>query len=204
MKKGPIRMLEFGCGAGMNLLHLIAALGRDGIQIASGVGTDFSPVLIEAARREAKNHLREEDRRKATFCVAKNETLSVDLAKGLGKAGVGTKELVSLRPRGEHYAITVTDGNRQLDCAAMFSPSRARRRLRRHRHERSVPGLPERGGTRWRDKGDQGECLPSVSDGIRGAVRKTGFELLRVNISAGFPIRPGGFSPVFCARFRRF
>src|SRR6202011_2701203 len=37
-----IRILEFGCGGGMNLLHLISVLNSKGIPVAGAVGTDFS------------------------------------------------------------------------------------------------------------------------------------------------------------------
>src|SRR5207253_7590357 len=46
MKRGPLRKLVFGCGGGMNLLHLGSVLSRDGFNVASAIGTDFSPVLI--------------------------------------------------------------------------------------------------------------------------------------------------------------
>jgi SAM-dependent methyltransferase len=84
--KQGIRILEFGCGAGMNLLYLLSVLGREGIQVESAVGTDFSPVLIDAARQEAKNYLEEEEQRRVQFCVAKNETLMDDLSSTLEKA----------------------------------------------------------------------------------------------------------------------
>jgi SAM-dependent methyltransferase len=77
-------MLEFGCGAGMNLLHLVSVLRREGIQVERAVGTDFSPVLIEAAQREGKDYLREEEQRNIGFYVAKNETLMDDLSSALG------------------------------------------------------------------------------------------------------------------------
>jgi SAM-dependent methyltransferase len=80
-----IRMLEFGCGGGMNLLHLVSALGREGIKISKAIGADFSPVLIEAAREEAKNYLPDEEQRRVEFYVAKNETLVEDLSSELGK-----------------------------------------------------------------------------------------------------------------------
>src|ERR1044072_7640167 len=44
-----IRMLEFGCGAGMNQLHLISVLRRHGFKIETAIGTDFSPVLVQDA-----------------------------------------------------------------------------------------------------------------------------------------------------------
>lgn len=84
VRQRGIRMLEFGCGAGMNLLHLVSVLRREGIQVERAVGTDFSPVLIEAAQREGKDYLREEEQRNIGFYVAKNETLMDDLSSALG------------------------------------------------------------------------------------------------------------------------
>jgi len=80
VRERGVRILEFGCGAGMNLLHLLSVLSREGINVASAVGTDFSPVLIETAAHEAKSYLREDELRKVEFHVAKNESMIVDLA----------------------------------------------------------------------------------------------------------------------------
>ena len=80
-----IRMLEFGCGAGMNLIHLAASLPAEGIRVESGVGADFSPVLIEAAEREAAAQLGNHARATVRFCVGRNESLIADLASGLGR-----------------------------------------------------------------------------------------------------------------------
>jgi SAM-dependent methyltransferase len=84
---GPdgIRMLEFGCGGGMNLLHLMSVLDRHGFKVGSAIGTDFSPVLIEAANRETESYLTPRQRNCVRFCVAKNETLIEDLSAGLGQ-----------------------------------------------------------------------------------------------------------------------
>src|SRR5580765_274138 len=79
MERG-IRVLEFGCGAGMNLLHLLGLLRQEGINIVSALGTDFSPVLIETARAEANNYLDAREREKVQFYVAKNESLIADLS----------------------------------------------------------------------------------------------------------------------------
>ena len=81
-----IRVLEFGCGAGMNLLHLLWVLRREGINVVSALGTDFSPVLIETARAEAKNYLDQQQREKIQFCVARNESLIVDISASAGLA----------------------------------------------------------------------------------------------------------------------
>jgi SAM-dependent methyltransferase len=83
MKRQGIRILEFGCGAGMNLVHLISVFERGAVPVEAAIGTDFSPVLIEAARREAKNCLREEESHKVRFHVANNETLIEDLVASM-------------------------------------------------------------------------------------------------------------------------
>jgi len=80
LRERGIRVLEFGCGAGMNLLHLLGLLRQEGINIVSALGTDFSPVLIETARAEANNYLDAREREKVQFYVAKNESLIADLS----------------------------------------------------------------------------------------------------------------------------
>jgi SAM-dependent methyltransferase len=84
IREGGIRILEFGCGGGMNLVHLISVLNSKGIQVARAVGTDFSPVMIETATREAKNYLREQDLQRLEFRVARNESLIADLSASAG------------------------------------------------------------------------------------------------------------------------
>jgi SAM-dependent methyltransferase len=109
-------MLEFGCGGGMNLIHLIPILSGKGINLDSAVGTDFSRVLIQAAVQEAKNYLRVEDCRKVQFCVAKNETLIDNLSSELGKEKT---ELAN----SFHFIFGVNTirychaVNKELDCA---------------------------------------------------------------------------------------
>ena len=85
VKRGPLRMLEFGCGGGMNLLHLLTVLSRDGFNVEQAIGTDFSPVLVEAANKEARTYLNPDQQSRVQFCVAKNETLLEDLSAGLGQ-----------------------------------------------------------------------------------------------------------------------
>jgi 2-polyprenyl-3-methyl-5-hydroxy-6-metoxy-1,4-benzoquinol methylase len=83
MQKG-IRLWEFGCGAGMNLLFLVGALERRGIPVELAVGTDFSQTLIEAAKQQAKAYLTPEQNKKLRFCVARHENLLEEVTKGLG------------------------------------------------------------------------------------------------------------------------
>ncbi|HSS96281.1 MAG TPA: methyltransferase domain-containing protein [Terriglobales bacterium] len=81
-----IRVLEFGCGAGMNLVHLVAMMRQRGINVAAAVGTDFSPVLVGKARDEARNYLSPTDLDTIKFHVANNETLLADLAVALERS----------------------------------------------------------------------------------------------------------------------
>ena len=83
LKKNGLRIIEFGCGGGMNLIHLILLLEKSGIMVESAYGTDFSEKLIQAAGDEAKKYLSDENRRKIKFSVARNETLMQDLAGSL-------------------------------------------------------------------------------------------------------------------------
>jgi SAM-dependent methyltransferase len=85
MRRQPLRILEFGCGGGMNLLRLVSVLSRHGFKIQSAVGTDFSPVLIEAANKEAQGYLSPQQQSCVQFWVAKNETLFQDLSTALGQ-----------------------------------------------------------------------------------------------------------------------
>ena len=110
-----IRILEFGCGGGMNLLHLISMLNSQGISVANAVGTDFSPAMIDTARREAKNYLREQDLQNLEFHVAKNERLINDLS-----AFTAPEE--STLKNSFHFVLGVNtirychDAKRQRDC----------------------------------------------------------------------------------------
>jgi SAM-dependent methyltransferase len=114
--QGRINMLEFGCGGGMNLLHLVSVLSREGLDIESAIGTDFSPVLIEAANKEAQCYLAPQQRNRVQFCVAKNETLLEDLSAAL-------QEEPSRLENSFQFIIGVNTmrychrAGKQLDCA---------------------------------------------------------------------------------------
>ena len=111
-----IRMLEFGCGGGMNLLHLVSVLGRHGFKVESAIGTDFSPVLIEAANRETENYLPPAQQSRVRFCVAKNETL-------VGELSAALEQEPSKLENSFHFIIGVNTirychrARKQLDCA---------------------------------------------------------------------------------------
>jgi SAM-dependent methyltransferase len=82
--RNGVRLLEFGCGGGMNLLHLVSAMERNGIALDRAYGTDFSSKLIEAANQEAKKYLSLRQNEKVRFCVGRNENLAADLSGGVG------------------------------------------------------------------------------------------------------------------------
>ena len=78
--KAPLRILEFGCGAGMNLIGVLAQLRNRGIPVAEALGTDFSETLVESARREARAFVPVDDQGRVGFYVARNERLQEQLA----------------------------------------------------------------------------------------------------------------------------
>ena len=80
LKPSGLKLLEFGCGAGMNLIALIDILNNQGITIEKAYGTDFSPVLIESAKSEAKAVLRPDELKRISFFVARNEDLLNDIS----------------------------------------------------------------------------------------------------------------------------
>src|ERR1700756_5417633 len=48
----PLRLLEFGCGGGMNITRLVSLLDSRGISVERAYGTDFSSRLVRAAEQE--------------------------------------------------------------------------------------------------------------------------------------------------------
>jgi SAM-dependent methyltransferase len=75
----PLRLLEFGCGGGMNITRLVSLLAEQRIPVERAYGTDFSPRLLEAAQEEAKTYLPLGLAKKVRFFVARNEKLKQDL-----------------------------------------------------------------------------------------------------------------------------
>lgn len=116
VKEDGIRVLEFGCGGGMNLIQLVSLLRSKGYYVEKAIGTDFSPVLIESANREAKTYLPDRDAFNLEFHVARNE----ELVAGLRAANAGDAEQLA---NSFHLIIGVNTirychaAGRQLDCA---------------------------------------------------------------------------------------
>ena len=77
------RVMEYGCGGGMNLIRIAELLRSEGAALDRAYGVDFSPPMIEAARKEAQDHLPEDLNSKLTYAVAGNESLASDLCREL-------------------------------------------------------------------------------------------------------------------------
>jgi len=199
VRKRGLRMLEFGCGAGMNIINLIGMLKREGIPVLKAVGTDFSPVLIDTAKREALNYLPNDQRGTVEFYVAKNETLINELvAAGQSKASLeGSFDFIL----GVNTFRYCHRAGTQLDCARdifrLVAPggvcvnidmsnrfpafrSAIKNRFRKHKEE---------------------ECyLPSL-DEYSSPFVKAGFEVLRRGHFCWIPHSAG---PLMCQVLRFF
>lgn len=81
----PLRLLEFGCGGGMNITRLISLLEAEAIPVEYAYGTDFSPRLVQAATEESRTFLPPHISKKVSFYIARNEHLMQDLVAELDK-----------------------------------------------------------------------------------------------------------------------
>lgn len=211
LKQQGIRMLEFGCGAGMNLVHLVSVLQRDAIRVEKAIGTDFSPVLIEAAKREAGSYLRPEERNKVEFHVAKNQTLIEEVSSA-------TKTDPSELKNSFHFIFGVNTtrychrAKQELDCARdifdLLAPGGVcvvidmnnRFLFFRSALRNRFGGQPE----------NEEECyIPSIEE-YTAPFKKAGFEVLRSEHFCWIPHSAGRFmcgligalSPVLNTMFR--
>jgi len=114
VRQRGIRVLECGCGGGMTLIHLASLLRRRGTPLGLAVGTDFSPVLIAAAQREATLYLGEEDHRRIQFHLAANHALVQDLTDAMGNESVSSSFHLVLAVNTIRYCHR---GERALGCA---------------------------------------------------------------------------------------
>lgn len=91
----PLRLMEFGCGAGMNLIRLVDVLGRQQVQVDSAYGTDFSMALVNRARQEAVTYLPKGQKVRVEFHAARNERLLDDLVASTGASNLaGSFDLI--------------------------------------------------------------------------------------------------------------
>jgi SAM-dependent methyltransferase len=81
----PLRLLEFGCGAGMNIMSLVSILEGKGVPVECAYGTDFSQTLLQTATQQAKASLPSGLAGKLSFHVGRNERLAEDLAAARGR-----------------------------------------------------------------------------------------------------------------------
>ena len=91
----PLRLLEFGCGGGMNITRLVSLLEEKHVPVECAYGTDFSPRLVQVAGQEAKAFLPPNLAGKLSFHIARNEQLLQDLMAGIGSDDrVGSFDLI--------------------------------------------------------------------------------------------------------------
>ena len=83
---GGFRILEYGCGGGMNLLWVVRHLLEKGQPLDLACGTDFSSKMVEAGKQETREALHPRDLDKVFFYQVANENLERDLPEALGGA----------------------------------------------------------------------------------------------------------------------
>jgi SAM-dependent methyltransferase len=175
-----VRILEFGCGGGMNLVHLVATLVRSGVKVEHALGTDFSPVLVEAANAETRTYLRADEQARLKFLVARNETLAGDIAaaRALPRSAVhGSFDLII----GVNTMRYCHRNSSQMDCArdimALLSPGGVCVNIDMNdRFPAFRSALKRSFGS---DAGNSDECyIPSLEE-YAAPFEQTGFEMVR-------------------------
>jgi SAM-dependent methyltransferase len=79
-----LRILEYGCGGGMNLIWIVRRLLDRHIKLDLACGTDFSAKMVEAAKKEAASSISGAASDKVSFHAVANEDLDRDLPHELG------------------------------------------------------------------------------------------------------------------------
>lgn len=193
VKARGLRVLEFGCGGGMNLVHLVSVLKQSGIRIESAVGTDFSPVLIEAAKREANSYLPREDQSKLSFHVARNETLIQDIAAA---SGVDRSQLVNSFDLilGVNTIRYCHRFDREMDCSReifeLLSPGGVCVNI--DMNDR-FPAFRSDLKNKFREVKEEECYIPSLGE-YAAPFEKTGFEMLRKEHFCWIPHSGGKFT----------
>jgi hypothetical protein len=180
VRKRGLRMLEIVCGAGMNLLHLMSTLEREGFRIKRSVGTDFSPTLIDAAGRESRNYLPREKQDKVEFYVASNETLVRDLASATRQSRsqlLGGFDLII----GVNTVRYCHRSETQLDCAKdifdLLTPGGVCVNIDMNDRFLFFRSSLKRGARAQQQKGGEA-YIPSLQE-YGAPFKKAGFEILR-------------------------
>ena len=84
--KAGFRILEYGCGGGMNLIWIVRHLLDRQLKLDFACGTDFSAKMVEAAKKEASSSLPRTASDKVFFRAVANENLNRDLPNELGRS----------------------------------------------------------------------------------------------------------------------
>jgi SAM-dependent methyltransferase len=192
----PLRVLEFGCGGGMNLIRLLSLLEKRGVPVEYALGTDFSERLLQATEQEAKTSLSADHARKLGFHVARNERLIEDLAAARGKSVddlLGSFDLI-LGVNTFRYAHRL---GKEQDCAANIY------RLLRNGGVCIIIDMNDRFPLfRCHLKGsvqDPAECyLPSLEEYV-SPFRSAGFEIIKKGSFCWIP-HSAGPALTFCCR----
>jgi SAM-dependent methyltransferase len=191
----PLRLLEFGCGAAMNITRLVSLLEEKQIPVECAYGTDFSPRLVEAARQEAKAFLPPQLAGKMSFCVARNEQLVEDLAAG-GGGGEGQIGFFDLIVGVNTFRYCHRLG-KQSECAEDIY-----RLLRPGGVCINIDMNNRFPAFRSRLRGSEqspAECyLPSLEE-YASPFRTSGFELIRVENFCWIPHSAGHALTLFCS-----
>jgi hypothetical protein len=181
----------------MNLIHLILMLERQGINVQSAFGTDFSEKLIDAAKFEAKKYLSEDQQRKVTFCVAKNESLTLDLASQLNVdrndllesfdliLGVNTSRYCHRLNKEMEYAKNIEDLLMKGGVGIIIDMNNR------------FPFFRSRMGLRSSKKSTGEYYLPSLEEYARPFMKR-GFEILKMKNFCWIPHSAGPYLTKFC------
>jgi len=191
-----LRLLEFGCGAGMNIIGLVSLLEQKGIPVECAYGTDFSPRLLEAAVLEAKASLAPSLAKKLSFHVAHNERLAEDLAAARSRPVEDLVDFFDLIVGVNTFRFCKRLG-KDRDCAADIH------RLLRTGGVCIMIDMNDRFPafrSRLRDSfRDPAECyIPSLEE-YASPFRTAGFEIMRKENFCWTP-HSGGVALTFCSR----
>jgi SAM-dependent methyltransferase len=86
LAKSGFRVIEYGCGGGMNLLWIVRQILDRKLPLDLACGTDFASPMVEAATKECAATLGGRDGGKVTFHTIANENLAAELPGALGRS----------------------------------------------------------------------------------------------------------------------
>ena len=103
-RQGGIRILEFGCGGGMNLLRLISMLSSKGLH-CQALALTFPRRWLKRPGARPRITFGGRIFTAFEFYVARNESLISDLSASAGIDEVKSPEFISLYSWGKHNSI---------------------------------------------------------------------------------------------------